>query len=254
MAIGLDRRARGRRTCRQLAELTGSVYVANEPRTVAIGHIEDVDSWLQFKVQYERFDLLLRVGFCFYDYAGDPPITAYGFVVTGRGEFKIPRLTECKFLLEVSVMLGSFSSDGRSAGILAAPSRRRSRIKVWRMRFGLRARIEIEHIKPHPDAGTATLDFTIETPWWLPDIHISHTWEFGGEPEIGGGRRDRHAGARRAGAAAGELGPPSTLPCRCRWERATPAAVLARRARAARARPRPGPRSSRRSRRCPSTA
>ena len=47
-----------------LAELTGSVYVVNEPRTIAIGHIEDVDSWLQFKVQYERFDLLLRVGFC----------------------------------------------------------------------------------------------------------------------------------------------------------------------------------------------
>ena len=69
----------------QVAEVTGSAYLANEPRTVAIGHIEDVDSWLQFKVQYERFELLLRVGFCFYDYAGDPPITAYGFVVTGRG-------------------------------------------------------------------------------------------------------------------------------------------------------------------------
>ena len=73
-----------------LAELTGSVYVANEPRTVAIGHIEDVDSWLQFKVQYERFDLLLRVGFCFYVYDGEPQVNAYGFVVTGRGRVQDP--------------------------------------------------------------------------------------------------------------------------------------------------------------------
>jgi hypothetical protein len=182
IALGLDNVLEDQ-NLPELAELTGSVYVSNEPRTVAIGHIEDVDSWLQFKVQYERFDLLLRVGFCFYDYDGDPPINAYGFVVTGKGAFRIPRLTEAKFLLEVSVMLGSFSSDGRSAGILATVEVA-LRIKVWRLRFGIRARIEIEHIKPHPDAGTATLDFTIETPWWLPDIHISHTWTFGGEPEL----------------------------------------------------------------------
>jgi hypothetical protein len=182
IALGLDNVLEDQ-SLPELAELTGSVYISNEPRTVAIGHIEDVDSWLQFKVQYERFDLLLRIGFCFYDYAGDPEVNAYGFVVTGRGGFRIPRLTEAKFLLEVSVMLGSFSSDGRSAGILATVEVA-LRIKVWRIRFGIRARIEIEHIKPHPDAGTATLDFTVETPWWLPDIHISHTWTFGGEPEL----------------------------------------------------------------------
>ncbi len=181
LAIGLD--VLLDKELPQVAEVTGSAYLSNEPRTIAIGHIEDVDSWLQFKVEYERFDLLLRVGFCFYDYAGDPPINAYGFVVTGRGAFGIPRLTEAKFLLEVSVMLGSFSSDGRSAGIRAHVEAA-LRIKVWRLRFGLRARIEIEHIRPHPDCGTATLDFTIETPWWLPDLHISHTWKFGGDPEL----------------------------------------------------------------------
>ena len=182
IALGLDNVLEDQ-NLPELAELTGSIYVSNEPRTVAVGHIEDVDSWLQFKVQYDRFDLLLRIGFCFYDYAGEPEVNAYGFVVTGRGGFELKRLTEAKFLLEVSVMLGSFSSDGRSAGILATVEVA-LRIKVWRLRFGIRARIEVEHIKPHPDAGTATLDFTIETPWWLPDIHISHTWTFGGEPEL----------------------------------------------------------------------
>jgi hypothetical protein len=182
LAIGLNT-VLDRTDLPELAEVIGSAYAGNEPRTIAIGHIEDVDSWLQFKVEYERFELLLRVGFCFYDYHGDPKITAYGFVVTGRGRFKIPRLTEVKFLLEVSVMLGSFSSEGRSAGIRASVVVALS-VKVWRIRFGLKAKIQIEHIRPYPDAGTATLDFTIETPWWLPDIHISHTWTFGGEPEI----------------------------------------------------------------------
>jgi hypothetical protein len=166
-----------------VVEVTGSAYVANHPRTVAIGHIEDVDSWLQFKTQYARFDLLLRIGFCFYSYDGDPEINAYGFVVTGRGQFQIPHLTQVKFLLELSVLLGSFSSEGKSAGILASIKAGLS-VTVWHIRFGVSAGIEVEDIRPQPDAGTATVHFTIETPWWLPDIHVSHTFTFGDDPDL----------------------------------------------------------------------
>jgi hypothetical protein len=167
-----------------VAELTGSLYVSNEPRTIALGHIEDVDSWLQVTARFEAFDLALRLGFCYYNYDGQPPVNALGIVATGRGALKIPRLTELRFMLELAILLGSFASEGRSAGIRTSISAALE-VKVWRMRFGVRAHIEIEHIRPRPDGGTATLAFTIETPWWLPNLHISHTTTFGGEPEIG---------------------------------------------------------------------
>ena len=163
--------------------MTGAVYVSNEPRTVALGHIEDVDSWLQFKVSYDRFDLLLRVGLCFYDYAGDPPMNALGFVVTGRGRTEIAKLTEFSFLLEVIIRLGSFSSNGPAAGIIASIEAA-LRIKVWRLSFGLRSRILLENIHPEPESGRITVDFAIETPWFLPDIHVSHTWPLGDDPAI----------------------------------------------------------------------
>ena len=236
----------------QVAEVTGSAYVANEPRTVAIGHIEDVDSWLQFKVQYERFELLLRVGFCFYDYAGDPPITAYGFVVTGRGKFRIPRLTECKFLLEVSVMLGSFSSEGRSAGIRCTVVAALS-IKVFAA--ALRA-AGADRDRAHPAASRmrARRHSTSRSRrrGGCPDIHISHTWEFGGDPEI-----EKAAvmdmpmpGAKALVPASGsavDLAVP--LP----RERATRGRTRSSSSRCW-GRPRRGRRSSRRSRPCRSTA
>lgn len=166
-----------------IAEVTGAVFLANEPRTIALGHIEDVDTWPQFKVAYERFHLLLRIGFCFYDYEGDPPVDgAIGLVVTGRGDFDLKAL-QFKFLLEFAVRLGSFSSDGHTVGAVASLEAAIA-VKIWRIRFGLRSKIQVQSIRPEPESGSATLDFTIETPWWLPDLHISHTWRFGGDPEI----------------------------------------------------------------------
>ena len=190
-------------------------------------------------MQYERFELLLRVGFCFYDYAGDPPVTAYGFVVTGRGRFKIPRLTEVKFLLEVSVMLGSFSSEGRSAGILATVEAALSDQGLAAPLRPARADRDRAH-QAAPRRGTATLDFTIETPWWLPDIHISHTWTFGGEPEIEAGGRAPAARARRAGARARRRHGRRPRACRCRPARMTRHAPYSLASSPSSARPAPG--------------
>ncbi len=170
-----------------LARVSGAVFISNSPKTVALGHIEDVDSWLQFKIQYERFDLLLRIGMCFYDYDGDPPMTALGFVITGRGRASVAKLAEFSFLLEVVIRVGSFSSDGVTTGIKASIEAA-FRIKVWRLNFGLHGRIEVEQIHPEPEGGRATIDLSIETPWFLPDLHVSHTWEFGNDADMSGAR------------------------------------------------------------------
>ena len=59
---------------------------------------------------------------------------------------------------------------------------------MWRLRFGLRSRIVFENIHPEPESGRITVDFAIETPWFLPDIHVSHTWPLGDDPAIDSAR------------------------------------------------------------------
>ena len=117
-------------------------------------------------------------------------------------------------------MIGSFSSEGRPP---ASPRGGALGSRSGGCGSGC-ARIEIEHIKPHPDCGTATLDFTIETPWWLPDIHISHTGSSAASRTSRRRRVDMPVNGAQALLPGWER--LSIWPCRCRRARTIRAAVL----------------------------
>lgn len=166
-----------------LASITGTLFIGNQPGTVALGQLNDTNTWFSFRFGTNRFiDASVIVGFCVhYVNAPDGP-RGFGFMFEAKGgkSFGIGKVQAyLTFLLIAGVWRNESVASGFVAYIEAG-----IRIKVfWVFNFGASARIEYDYLGPAPAYNRLGLVLKISTPWWLPDATL-RVEIIDGQPEL----------------------------------------------------------------------
>lgn len=160
-----------------IASITGTLFICNDPATIAIGRLNDERTWfgLQFKYDVWVASAFFKFALCFEWVDGE--IIGFGLVIRfeGGANFGILKVT---FYLGFGV-LAAFFKTGSSDFSLTIWLEGALRVILFGfLKFGISARLELRLIGNDPDHGLLKGIFRFETPWFLPDITwtCEHTW------------------------------------------------------------------------------
>ncbi|WP_159441669.1 hypothetical protein [Roseivivax lentus] len=182
-----------------LITITGSLFISNDPGTVAIGRIADQRSWfrLVWNIDFLLGKTFFEIGFCFEWSEGPDGATGFGLIVRAAGGMNAG-IIRLEYNLGFGLVVASFNT-GSSAFAVAVWIEGGLRFVLFGfIRFGISAKIEFRVVGPDPSRGELTFTIKLETPWFLPDITWTFEKEFGElEPE----RLSVATGALRSGGA-----------------------------------------------------
>lgn len=155
--------------------ISGSLFVGNQPTTVAAGQIGDVTTWPAFRfvgLRHSKMEVLVAA--CYQYVAGT--VNALGVILRFRGEVDLKRVGLARFHLEAGVIAGRWRNESTgSASIFWLEGSLHIRLlRVFEL--GVFVRVEIELLGPSPRYLRMSLEVRLDTPWWLPDItlRLSH--------------------------------------------------------------------------------
>ena len=161
---------------RDMARLSGTIYVGNQPWTVAIGQLADQRTWLgvTFKAPLATLTVRLAVGLQLTD--GGPKGVGVVFSISGGKDCGIGAF----------IVFGSFGlvigtwktgSDAAGADITAKFG---FKIHVFYVfHFGADISADVAYLGRHPWYGMVSAQIHIDTPWFLPDVTFRFQQPFG---------------------------------------------------------------------------
>jgi hypothetical protein len=163
---------------RDIAKLSGTLFIGNKPGIFALGHLDDQNSWLGIRIDS---DVVITAHFlcalCI-EYVDDPKREqGFAFVLRVQGGWSCG-------------LFGFSLSAGLGLLIATLPSGSGDfACDIWIevgahftvlfiFHFGISARAELRILGRQPSRGELSLTLRIETPWFLPDVSwtISTTW------------------------------------------------------------------------------
>lgn len=160
------------------ARLAGTLFFCNEPDTVALGFINDTDTWPSLRFDSTRWITIeVFLGACYQYTEGPPKVNAGGLLFTAKAGKKFS-VGEAQFYLSAGVLLGLWRNESQAFGLLVWIEGG-IRIKLFRVfRVSLEAKIELDCIWPGPEYKRLAFELRIGTPWWLPDVTLrfQHVW------------------------------------------------------------------------------
>lgn len=158
---------------RNIAKLTGTLFISNDPGTFAIGRLADMRTWLSLTFDINLWlRTFIQFGLCFEYVEGPDGPKGFGLVVRLEGGINagIVRVTYNAGFGVIVMSFQTGSSDYAAAIWIEAGLR----IKLWFLRFGISARAEYRTVGASPSRGELRAEIRLETPWFLPDV----TWTF----------------------------------------------------------------------------
>lgn len=161
-----------------LAALTGTLYVGNQPSTIALGQLNDPSTWLSFRFDASGFfDSSLVVAVCYQRVSVPGGPHAVGLLASLKGgkDFGFGRV---QAYVEFSAIIGRWRNESDAAGFVAI-LKAGLRIKVfWVFSFGISIGIEFTYLRTTPAYRRLDAWLKIETPWYLPDVsfHVEKVW------------------------------------------------------------------------------
>lgn len=160
---------------RNVAKLTGTLFISNDPGTFAIGRLADMRTWLSlvFDIDLFFFKSFIQFGLCIEYVEGPAGPKGFGLVVRIEGGVNggFIRLT---YRAGFGLMVLTFQtgSSDYAAAILIELALRIVLFKF--LRFGISTSVDYRLVGADPSRGELRVRVTLETPWYLPDV----TWTF----------------------------------------------------------------------------
>jgi len=151
--------------------LQGTLFVSNDPATLAIGRLADQATWLAMRFDVDLWlKASLSIAFCLEIVENGPKGFALAVRVEGGiGKTGVVRLTyNAGWGIEVLVFTTG-SSDYAAILFIEAGIRF---VLFGFLRIGVSSRMEFRLVGAHPSRGELTAEIRLETPWFLPDV----TW------------------------------------------------------------------------------
>jgi hypothetical protein len=161
---------------KNVARLCGTFFIGNKPGTVALGRVADMNTWLSLLIDKDLwgFGLHVQFGVCFEWTEG--VVLGGGFVMRMRGG--IGGVIALTFNFGFGVVLAFFAT-GSTDWALVVWIEAGIRFTLFGFfRLGVSARAELRIVGRKPTHGSLSLEVTLETPWWLPDVTytLAHSW------------------------------------------------------------------------------
>ncbi len=162
---------------RNIAELTGSLFIGNRPGTFALGRLADQRSWLTLSFDVDFFlKSTVKFAFCL-EITKDA--SGFGFIVSVEGGIKAGSKFQLTYLARFAISAGCFST-GSSDGAATISIELAGRVVLFRViRLGLSLLAELRYIGSRPARTEALLRLRFETPWFLPDVTWTLDMTFG---------------------------------------------------------------------------
>jgi hypothetical protein len=152
----------------ELVSLTGNVYFGNQPCTVAFGQIADTRTWPSITVKFDVGSLVL--GACFEYVDGGPTGGGIVFTITFNLDWYIGKTS---LYGTVGILIGNWKTGSDATGF-AAYAELGLKIYLFSiLHFGLHVTAKYSYLGKHPWFKSYSLQFTIDTPWWMPNVSFS---------------------------------------------------------------------------------
>lgn len=166
------------------ARIAGTMFFCNQPSTVALGFINDTNTWPSIRFESTRWIRMeVFLGGCYQYAEGPPKVNAGGILFTAKAGKKFS-VGQAQLYLSAGLLVGLWRNESQAAGLLAWIEAG-IRIKLFGVfRVSVEAKIELDAIWPAPDYKRLAFELRIGTPWWLPDVTLrfQHVWG-GPDPE-----------------------------------------------------------------------
>ena len=161
-----------------IASLSGSIYVGNQPWTFAIGQLADQTSWLQLKLNWDVWVMVLKVmlGVCVEIVDGGPKGFGVVFQITASASWGIGQ-----FIMfgSFGLIIGTWKTGSDSSGVEFWIQIGFKINLFWVFSFGAEIGMKITYLGKSPWYVTLHAEVKIDTPWFLPDVTFSFdkTWQ-----------------------------------------------------------------------------
>jgi hypothetical protein len=151
-----------------LVSITGNVYFGNQPWTFAFGQLSDPRTWPSITVKFDVGSFVL--GVCFEVVDGGPKGGGILFTLTFNLNWYIGKTS---LYGSVGIIIGNWKTGSDAVGFAAFAE---LGLKIYLfaiLHFGLHVTAKYSYLGEHPWHKSYSLQFTIDTPWWMPNVSFS---------------------------------------------------------------------------------
>jgi hypothetical protein len=152
---------------KQIARLSGTIYVGNKNWTVAVGQLADQRTWLgiTFKAPWLALNVQFAVGLQIED---EGP-KGFGLVFTVSGG-KDAGIGAFIVFGSLALMIGPWKTASHAAGTEIMVKLGFKIHLFYVFHFGADISVDITFLGRHPFSALVTAQIHIDTPWFLPDV------------------------------------------------------------------------------------
>ena len=148
-----------------VARLSGTVYLGNDPWTLAIGQLADQRTWIA--VSFEAWGLTVRFAAALQVVDEGPKGIGVVFSISGGGDWGIGALV---IYGSFGFILGTWKTGSDTSGVRAWLQLGFKIHLFYVFRFGADIRADVTYLGTHPWYATVAAELHIDTPWFLPDV------------------------------------------------------------------------------------
>jgi hypothetical protein len=153
-----------------IGQLTGTLYVGNQPGTFAIGRLADQRSWLTLSFQWEVWLIThFAVGLCIEYVDGGP--RGFAFFIRADGGIDAG-IVQVKYYAGLGLSLSFLDTASNDYAIVVYIEAGLKIVLFGFLNFGLSGKATYRNVGTRPSHSELQLQVKLETPWFLPDV----TW------------------------------------------------------------------------------
>ena len=156
-----------------IGQLTGTLFVGNDPPTFAIGRLSDQRTWLGIRFDFDWWATIKAEFIVCLELVEQGP-NGFGATIRLTGAFDVD-VIEATYTAGLGFAVVVFTTTSSDFAIVIWIEFA-FRVKLFGfLRFGIRAGATLHSIGSKPSRGELRVELVFETPWFLPDI--TFTWE-----------------------------------------------------------------------------
>ena len=153
-----------------IGQLTGTLYVGNQPGTFAIGRLADQRSWLTLAFDWEIWIIShFGVGLCIEYVDGGP--RGFGFFIRAEGGIDAG-IVQVKYYAGLGLSLSFLDTASNDYAFVVYIEAGLKIVLFGFLNFGVSANATFRNVGSRPSSSALVLQVKLETPWFLPDV----TW------------------------------------------------------------------------------
>lgn len=153
-----------------IGQLTGTLYVGNQPGTFAIGRLADQRSWLTIAFDWEIWLVThFGIGLCIEYVDGGP--RGFGFFVRVEGGIDAG-IVQVKYYAGLGLSLSFLDTASNDYAFVMDIEAGLKIVLFGFLNFGVSANATFRNVGTRPSHSELELQVKLETPWFLPDV----TW------------------------------------------------------------------------------